>query len=209
MTWNHAVKQLVWVEPDQLLANPENARRHPGAQRDALREMIERVGFAAPVIVNTTTGFVVDGHARIEEALSAGVQLIPVIEVELTLEQEREFLAGFDATTLLAIYDESALTNLLNGIEPFDTVALQTTLENLARLYSDDANDADSEYEGMPDYGDPDDERGPYHKLILNFGSNEDIESFASLIGQTVTNRTKYIWIPPRENIREQSVIFE
>lgn len=136
--WEQNVKALVWCAPDQLLANPRNARRHPAGQRDALREMIDRVGFAAPVIVNTVTGFVIDGHARIEEALTAGIDQIPVVEVELTELQEKEFLAGFDATTLLASYDPQLLTDLVNDIPLFDAAALQGTLESLARLYSGD-----------------------------------------------------------------------
>ena len=56
--------------PDQLAANPRNWRTHPAAQRKALRGSLDTVGWVQQVIVNKRTGNVVDGHARIEEALS-------------------------------------------------------------------------------------------------------------------------------------------
>ena len=59
------------VDPTQLLAHELNARRHPGAQRDALRESLGRVGWVDVVKVNQRTGKVVDGHARVEEAITA------------------------------------------------------------------------------------------------------------------------------------------
>ena len=57
--------------PDQLLANPSNWRNHPKAQREALREVLDSVGYVAQVIVNQRTGQLVDGHLRVEEALFA------------------------------------------------------------------------------------------------------------------------------------------
>src|ERR1035437_4831985 len=63
--------------PDQLIANPANWRIHSGAQRDALRGSLDTVGGVATVLVNRRTGFVVDGHARVEEALSRHEATVP------------------------------------------------------------------------------------------------------------------------------------
>src|SRR5574337_1266640 len=51
--------------PDQLVANPAKWRTHPGPQRDALRGSLGEVGWVAEILVNRTTGLVVDGHARV------------------------------------------------------------------------------------------------------------------------------------------------
>lgn len=120
------------VPPDQLLAHPLNARRHPNAQREALRASLRALGWIAPVVVNLITGHVIDGHARVEEALSAEVPAVPVIEVELTPEQEALALASFDPITAMAAYDRDALDTLLREVDTGEA-ALQQLLADVAK----------------------------------------------------------------------------
>lgn len=131
------------VPPDQLLAHPLNARRHPAAQRETLRASLRQLGWIAPVVVNLTTGHVVDGHARVEEALSAGAEVVPVVEVELTPEQEALALAVYDPITSQAIYDREALDSLLREVS--------TDEQALAGLLADLAQTAGLEYDAPPD----------------------------------------------------------
>ena len=118
-------------DPEQLLANPRNARRHPGVQRDALRESLNKVGWIAPVIVNRSTGFVVDGHARVEEALSRGEPAVPVSYVELSPEEEAWVLATFDPIGAMADTDADALAGLLEEVQ-IDSQGLESMLSELA-----------------------------------------------------------------------------
>jgi len=103
------------VDPTDLLAHPLNARRHPAGQRDALRESLSRVGWVDAVKVNTRTGHVVDGHARVEEAITAGEQ-VPVLYLDLDPDDERFVLATLDPIGALAVYDAEVLDQLLDGI---------------------------------------------------------------------------------------------
>lgn len=102
--------------PDQLLANPLNFRRHPGEQLDALRGSMRSLGWIKTVIVNQRTGHVLDGHARIEEALRQELATVPVTYVDLSEEEERVALAALDPITGLAIQDDDALAALLASI---------------------------------------------------------------------------------------------
>lgn len=119
------------VDPTQLLAHPLNARRHPGAQRDALRESLGRAGWVDVVKVNTRTGHVVDGHARVEEAITAGAS-VPVLYLDLSEEDERFVLATLDPISALASYDSEVLEQLLFGIE-----IESTELLNVLNVLSD------------------------------------------------------------------------
>jgi DNA modification methylase len=101
------------VPPDQLLANPLNARRHPGAQRDTLREALDQLGWIALIMVNIRTGHLIDGHARVEEALSKGAPHVPVYYVDLSEEEERIALATLDPISAMATYDPAILDDLL------------------------------------------------------------------------------------------------
>ena len=64
--------------PDQLLANPRNWRTTRASSAMALRGSLEIVGWVQQVLVNKTTGHVVDGHARMEEAICRGEAEVPV-----------------------------------------------------------------------------------------------------------------------------------
>lgn len=115
--WENRLEARVHlVPPDQLLANPLNARRHPGAQRDALRALLDEVGWVLPTVVNTTTGNLLDGHARVEEALSKGAEAVPVVYVAVSVEQEAKILLGLDPVGAMATYDPEVLGLLTDNL---------------------------------------------------------------------------------------------
>ncbi|MBU6427438.1 MAG: ParB N-terminal domain-containing protein [Cyanobacteria bacterium REEB65] len=130
--WRNRIVGHGTEDPEQLLANPKNWRRHPGEQRDALRGSLATVGWVAEVTVNTTTGHVVDGHARIEEAISRGEKVVPVRYVELTTDEEAIVLASLDPIGGLATRDEQLLADLLADVRPIiDDAGLQALLDGL------------------------------------------------------------------------------
>lgn len=117
--------------PADLLANPANWRRHPREQLAALEGMLEAVGWVQRVIVNRTTGRMVDGHARVELAIKRGEPAVPVLFVELTPDEERVVLAGLDPIGGLAATDQAQLDALLEGVET-GSDALDEFLASLA-----------------------------------------------------------------------------
>mgnify|MGYP003625881823 CR=1 FL=1 len=50
------------------------------------------------------------------------------------------------------------------------------------------------EWEGMPEFVQEQEES--YHKLIIRFRNEEDLQDFATKISQKINNRTKSIWHP-------------
>jgi hypothetical protein len=129
--WKNRIIGSGVEEPAQLLANPENFRAHPSAQRNALAAVLAEVGFVAPVIVNRTTGHLIDGHLRVELALARDEQEIPVSYVELSQDEERLVLATFDPLGDLAFPDKDRLRELLEGVSSPDAT-IQALLANVA-----------------------------------------------------------------------------
>jgi DNA modification methylase len=129
--WRNRITGHADVPPDQLLANPANWRRHPPEQRAALRGSLDAVGWVQQVVVNTTTGRVVDGHARIEEALTRGEASVPVLYVELSVDEEALVLATLDPIGALATVEADALAQLLADVQTEDA-ALRALLADLA-----------------------------------------------------------------------------
>jgi hypothetical protein len=130
--WKNRIDGRIVLEaPDQLLANPLNARRHGGAQRDAIRSSLGQLGWIAPVIVNVTTGNLLDGHARVEEALTKGVPHVPVLYVELSEDEERLALATYDPIGAMADYDAEVLAMLVDAANVGDEDPLAALLGDL------------------------------------------------------------------------------
>lgn len=100
------------VEPDQLLAHPENWRIHSGLQQRDTEKAMEHVGWVDDVTVNKNTGRVVDGHMRIAISLRRGEAKVPVKYVDLSEEEERFVLRTLDPLGELAIPDVEKLKEL-------------------------------------------------------------------------------------------------
>lgn len=112
---------------DQFVFNPLNYRRHPEEQRDAVRKMLGQVGWVTEVIQNVRTGNLIDGQARIEEALRQDPQqMIPFTDVDLSPEEEKAVLATLDPMTALAETDTDTLNLLIE-----QTIADMPDLEEL------------------------------------------------------------------------------
>jgi DNA modification methylase len=117
--------------PEQLLANPANWRVHPSEQQRALAGALSEVGWVAQILVNRTTGHVVDGHLRVELAISRGEPTVPVAYVELSEEEELLVLATLDPLAAMAAAEKDALEALLARLTP-DDEALSSLLAELA-----------------------------------------------------------------------------
>ena len=105
------------IAASQILANPLNHRRHPQRQHDIVTASLDELGIVKSVIVNRTTGRLVDGHERVELALGRSPDaLVDVEYVELSEDEERKALLILDASSELATTDRDALLNLLDDL---------------------------------------------------------------------------------------------
>lgn len=131
--WRNRIVGTGDEDPTQLLANPRNWRTHPKEQREALRGALSEVGWVQQVLVNKQTGHVVDGHARVEEAITRGEPTVPVLYVDLTPDEEGVVLASLDPIGAMAARDDERLTALLAELH-VDDAGLQALLDEIAPL---------------------------------------------------------------------------
>ncbi len=142
--WRNAITRYADEAPESLLANPQNWRLHPKEQTTALTGSLTELGWIAPVIVNETTQHVVDGHARIGEAIARGEPTVPVAYVSLTEDQERLALATFDPIAAMAGTDQKMLDDLLAGLVTEED-GLSDLLESLASEQPKQLNEDDAD----------------------------------------------------------------
>jgi len=102
---------------DQIMFNPRNWRIHPLSQQDALKGVLEEVGWVQEVIVNKRTGHLVDGHLRCQLAAREGAKTIPVKYVDLSEDEEALVLATLDPIGAMAATDKQKLDELFQDIQ--------------------------------------------------------------------------------------------
>lgn len=130
--WENKITHYTEESPEQLLGSPYNWRRHSGLQQNAMVALLEELGWIAPIICNSTTGHIVDGHMRVEVSLRHGIERLPVAWVTLSEEDERKAILMFDPITSMAGKDTEALDSLIDEVTVTDD-ALVKMLEGLVR----------------------------------------------------------------------------
>lgn len=140
--WQDRIIEFGRKPAHEFLAHPENVRRHPNRQRDALRGSMDSIGNIGVIIENANTGHVIDGHLRIEEALSVNETMeLAYVLVDLEPHEEAQALASYDFITTLAEYDRENLDSLLRQVQS-DDERVQALLSELAennQLYIPDS----------------------------------------------------------------------
>lgn len=184
------------VKPaDQFTANPSNPRCHPQFQRDVMKSALETVGFVAPVI-EARNGYLLDGHERVYQALGNDNAPVPYVVVDVDDDEANYVLATFDPITGLATYDRDILGELLETVNS-DDAAVQQMLSQLASKAGLVDFDPFEEWQGMPEF-EQDDLTAEY-SVRVNFKTLSDLRAFGAVVNQTITENTKSIWYPVRE----------
>jgi hypothetical protein len=129
--WPNAIVETGMVDPRTLRANPDNWRLHPDEQRRPLRRSLAKGWVTYGALINERTvelgwapdevgEVMVDGHARVEEALGAGQQAVPYTKIRVSPEREAEILATLDPIAALAVGNLEAFERVLDRVGSTD-----------------------------------------------------------------------------------------
>ena len=134
MTPRQRIRELRWLPAKELKADERNWRKHPKAQRDALKAMLVQVGMADALIGRDTPDGVVlvDGHLR-ADMLDGDV---PVLIVDLDEAEAGQVLATLDPIAGMAQANMDAL-RALTAVQP--TMAEMVPLLATANDYNAEA----------------------------------------------------------------------
>ena len=136
MSYKNAIVRYDVKPASQFVFNPLNPRIHPDPQRRAVQASLNEFGWVSPVIENETTGYVIDGHERIWDALAKGDdEPVPYIVVSVPADKEPALLAVFDKITTMAKYDGEMVNMLLSQI---DLDSLDADLRDVLEGLQDD-----------------------------------------------------------------------
>jgi len=118
------------VKADQLRPNPNNWRKHPKAQQDALRGVLAEVGYADALLARELSDGsleLIDGHLRAETTPEMEV---PVLILDLDDREAAKLLALLDPLADLAETDHDVLADLLAHVET-ESQAVQEVLDRI------------------------------------------------------------------------------
>jgi len=117
MKINCAYKKLVKVA--DLVKHPRNPNTHSPKQIELLAKILKSTGFRSPIVVSERSGFIVKGHGRLESAIKAGFDSVPV-DVQ-NYESEAEEWSDMIADNRIAELSELDSTTLKDLLEELDT----------------------------------------------------------------------------------------
>jgi ParB-like chromosome segregation protein Spo0J len=99
------------VPIDRLRPDPANPRRISEDELDALERSLRQFGFVAPVLARREDRTVIGGHQRLVAARRLGLTTVPVIWLDVTVEQAR--LLGLALNKISGSWDDALLARLL------------------------------------------------------------------------------------------------
>jgi ParB-like chromosome segregation protein Spo0J len=129
------IKELRRVSASLLRPHPRNWRRHPPQQQEALRGLLNEIGYADALLARELpdgTLELIDGHLRAETTPESHV---PVLVLDLNDAEAAKLLATLDPLAAMAQRDQELLASLLRDVHT-EHAALQQLLDELLNASS-------------------------------------------------------------------------
>ena len=142
------IKELRRVRARDLLPNPQNWRRHPKNQVDALRGVLAEIGYADALLARELPDgrlMIVDGHLRAKTTPDTEV---PVLVLDVTAEEADKILLTLDPLAAMAEADAERISQLLQTVRTEDQ-AVEALLRRTAgeelwrKLHPDEIREAE------------------------------------------------------------------
>src|SRR5687767_12965303 len=110
------------VQIDDLRPDPANPRGIPDQQLEALTRSLKEFGFVQPALARRDDKTVIGGHQRLLAARRLGYKTVPVIFLDLSIEQSR--LLNLGLNKISGEWDQELLARLLADLKPIEDIDL-------------------------------------------------------------------------------------
>ena len=193
--------KAVSVNIDSIHIDPANLRMHPARNLDTIKASLARFGQQKPIVVDGN-GICRAGNGTLEAARALGWEKIEVVKTPLAGSEAIAYAIADNRTAELALWDDDRLGETLKALqlEDFNLDDIGFSHDEFDQLIGDIVDDPQSEWQGMPEFEHQD--LTAIQSIHVHFKTREDIEAFAKLIGQNITEDTKSLWYPKTEIVR-------
>lgn len=202
---------IVYKPIADLIPYARNARTHSDEQIAAIAASLARFGWTNPVLVDGEA--ILAGHGRVLAAplvWETGAEIkrtmrdqVPTIDLsDLTPAEKRAYVLADNQLALRAGWDDSLLRSEIADLKAikFDLSLLGFDgLELSGLLLPKEEGDTDpsQEWTGMPEFNQ--DDKRAFRQIVVSFANQDDVDTFAALVAQKITDKTKYLWYPHME----------
>lgn len=112
--------QVRYVAPAEIIPDPKNPRKHSPKQIRQLVKSLEEFDFIVPILIDKQYKLIA-GHGRLEAAIKARIQEVPVIMLEhLSDVQARAFMIADNKLTENAEWDQELLAESFKALSSLD-----------------------------------------------------------------------------------------
>ena len=181
------------VKISQVKGNPNNPRI---IKNDKFKKLVKSIQEfpemlkLRPIVVDENM-IVLGGNMRLKASKDAGLKEVWIEIAEgLTDEQKKEFIVkdnvGFGE------WEWDILANEWDSIQ-----LAEWGLDVWKNIDDIDELDADQEWVGMPEFNQLD--KMPYRQIIVSFDKESDVQDFANIMNENITQKTKSFWFPKKE----------
>lgn len=109
--------KVIEYKKDEIKPASYNPRSITDTELEGLKESIKKFGLVENLIVNKKTGTLLSGHQRYKAACILGYETFPVVEVDLSLSEEKALNVVLNSQHISGQYDEEILKDLLKEIK--------------------------------------------------------------------------------------------
>lgn len=200
LTWENETRKLKDLIPWQ-----SNPRQIDEAQAQRLGESLDTFGQIHPIAIGPDDS-IYDGHQRqlvwsALEKYGSDYEVDVRVSSRALTEKERQKLVVYLHRGAVGEWD----WDLLGEWEEGDLLGWGFEAWEIGALEQEDA-DPDKLWEGMPEF--EQDDLSPHRMLKVHFVSEEDAQAFSELIGQKLTDKTRYVWYPQVEKADLKSMVY-
>lgn len=191
----------VWVDIKDLKRWADNPRRNEKAVPKVMASM-KRFGWGAPILARKADGEIIAGHTRLSAAEALGMTRAPVRFLDLDPADAHLLALADNKLNEVAEWDDAAVARILSDyglddaeIAGWDSAALDKMAADL--VGSTGVNDPAAEWAGMPEFVQED--KTAFRSIPVHFKDQTAVDAFAALVGQTITEKTRFLWFPEIE----------
>lgn len=133
--------QTELVDIATLVSDPRNARKHDERNLAAIQSSLRRFGQQKPIVVGEGN-VVLAGNGQLAAALALGWSSIAVVRTSLLGEEATAYAIADNRTAELAMWDQTALDELLRELQEADASLVEAAGFDFAKMASvDEGND--------------------------------------------------------------------
>lgn len=203
-------------ELERLTPYAQNARMHTDDQIERIVNSMSEWGFTIPVLVDEA-GTIIAGHGRVRAAkilVERGEEKFSRVPVMIARgwseAQRRAYVIADNQLALASSWDMRLL-----ALELEEVTQLGISVDLLGFSDADLASieavgvhlDDIDHWRGMPEFEQP--HAAQFRDIIVHFKTQADVDAFAKLLDQNITDDTKYVWFPKEERVSMRDYRYE